>query len=239
MATLQFENFSCYYKSKKKTEKILDALTFDVQDGELLVLLGPSGCGKTTLLKCILDQCDYTQGQLLIDGVPSTDRGTRAGNIGYVRQTADLYPHMTIYENIAYPLRVIHTAQSELDRRVKEIAELLDIGFLLTRKPRQLSGGQQQRAAIARAMVKNPSILLLDEPFSNLDPSLRTNLRQLIRDIHEHFQTTILFVTHDLSEAFAIADRILVLEDGHITDDGTPISLLHDHHSKLLGEFLR
>ncbi len=234
MATIQFENFSAFYKTRKTTQQVLNGLDLQVSDGELLVILGSSGCGKTTLLKCLLNQCEYTDGTLLVDGLPAADWFRYAGTIGYVRQEAALYPHMTVYENIAFPLRSMHTAQAEIDRRVKEIADTLDIRYLLTRKPRQLSGGQQQRVSIARALVKNPGILALDEPFSNLDTGLRSDLRQLIRDIHSRFQTTILFVTHDIGEAFSLADRIVVLEDGKIADDGTPITLLHTHNSKLL-----
>ena len=238
MEIIIFEDFSCYYKNKTGYTKALDHLDFSIESGELFVIAGKSGCGKTTLLKCILGQCEYMEGKLFIDGVSMEDFDVKSGNIGYVRQETDLYPHMTVYENIAFPLRMIHTAQSEVDRRVKEIADKLDIRYLLTRKPRQLSGGQHQRIAIARALVKDPSILLFDEPFSNIDPTLRGQLRQLVKRLHQEYQTTMLFVTHDLEEAFSLADRILVLDNGRVEEIGVPIDMVHNHKSELLKEFL-
>ena len=238
MEIVKFEDFSCYYKNKTGYAKALDHLDFSIESGELFVIAGKSGCGKTTLLKCILGQCEYTEGNLFIDGVSMEDFDVKSGNIGYVRQETDLYPHLTVYENIAFPLRMMHTAQSEVDRRVKKIADKLDIRYLLTRKPRQLSGGQHQRVAIARALVKCPSILLFDEPFSNFDPTLRGQLRQLVKQLHQDYQVTMLFVTHDLEEAFSLADRILVLDDGRVEVIGVPIDLVHNHKSELLKEFL-
>ena len=238
MEIIVFEDFSCYYKNKTGYTKALDHLDFSIESGELFVIAGKSGCGKTTLLKCILGQCEYMEGKLFVDGVSMEDFDVKSGNIGYVRQETDLYPHMTVYENIAFPLRMIHTAQSEVDRRVKEIADKLDIRYLLTRKPRQLSGGQHQRIAIARALVKDPSILLFDEPFSNIDPTLRGQLRQLVKRLHQEYQTTMLFVTHDLEEAFSLADRILVLDNGRVEEIGVPIDMVHNHKSELLKEFL-
>lgn len=238
MEIIKFEDFSCYYKNKTGYTKALDHLDFSIESGELFVIAGKSGCGKTSLLKCILGHCEYMEGKLFIDGVSMEDFDVKSENIGYVRQESDLYPHLTVYENIAFPLRMMHTVQSEVDRRVKEIADKLDIRYLLTRKPRQLSGGQHQRIAIARALVKDPSILLLDEPFSNIDPTLRGQLRQLVKQLHQDYQTTMLFVTHDLEEAFSLADRILVLDNGHVEEIGVPIDLIHNHKSELLKEFL-
>lgn len=226
MDAIQFQDFSCYYKHKKEYITALDHIDLSVKQGELLVILGASGSGKTTLLKCILGLCDYISGNLTINGVSTDDFRVQQSNIGYIRQEFSLYPHLTIYENIAFPLRMIHTAQEEVDRRVKEIAVLLEIDWLLTRKPKHLSGGQNQRVALARALVKNPVTVLFDEPFSNIDPTLRTELRLLIRKIHEAFGCTMLFVTHDLSDALSLADRIVILEDGKITALGTPAELM-------------
>lgn len=225
MDAIQFQDFSCYYKHKKEYITALDHIDLSVKQGELLVILGASGSGKTTLLKCILGLCDYISGTLIIDGISTDDFRVQQSNIGYIRQEFSLYPHLTIYENIAFPLRMIHTAQEEVDRRVKEIAALLEIDWLLTRKPKHLSGGQNQRVALARALVKNPVTVLFDEPFSNIDPTLRTELRLLIRKIHETFGCTMLFVTHELSDALSLADRIVILEDGKITALGTPAEL--------------
>lgn len=239
MAIIQFENFSCYYKNKTGFTKALDQISIGIERSELFVITGESGCGKTTLLKCILGLCEYTEGDLNVDGVCIDDLDLKSANIGYIQQEVSLYPHLTVYENIAFPLRMIHTSQDEIDRRVKEIAQRLDIQWLLTRKPRQLSGGQQQRIAIARALVKDPAVLLFDEPFSNIDPTLRGELRRMVKKLHQDYQTTMLFVTHDLDEAFSLADRIMVLEQGRIVEVGTPFGLPHDHKSELLRGYLQ
>lgn len=225
MDAIQFKDFSCYYKQRKEYITALDHINLTVKHGELLVVLGPSGCGKTTMLKCILGLCNYIGGDLLIDGVSADTFQVQNANIGYVRQEFSLYPHLTVYENIAFPLRTIHTTQEEVDRRVKEIANLLEIEWLLTRKPKQLSGGQNQRVALARALIKNPVMVLFDEPFSNIDPTLRMQLRHLVKKVHNTFGCTMLFVTHDLSDALSLADRVVILENGTILAIGTPQEL--------------
>lgn len=226
MSTIEFQDFSCFYKYKKEYITALDHIDLSVENGELLVILGQSGSGKTTLLKCILGLCDYISGQLYIDGTSIDDFRLQNSNIGYIRQELNLYPHLTVYENIAFPLRMIHTPQAEVDRRVKELAALLEIDWLLTRKPKQLSGGQLQRVAIARALIKNPVTVLFDEPFSAIDPTLRTELRQLVKKIHQTFGCTILFVTHDLTDALNLAQRVVILEEGKIEAVGTPRELM-------------
>ena len=236
MSEIRFENFSCGYRSKKKYIPALEDLTFCIADGEFFVVAGESGCGKTTLLNCVLGLCEYTAGSLSVDGI-AADRAL-AGSIGYVRQEPGLYPHLTVYENIAFPLRTIHTAQKEVDARVKALAERLGLSLLLTRVPRQLSAGQQQTAAIARALIKKPTLLLFDEPFSNLDPNLHSRFRRLVRNLHEEYRMTVLFVTHDLGEAFSLADRMLILQNGRIADLGTPRELLADCRSELLKGYL-
>lgn len=225
MSAIEFQDFSCFYKYKKEYIAALDHINLCVENGELLVILGQSGSGKTTLLKCVLGLCDYISGQLYIDGIPIDQFDLKNSNIGYIRQELNLYPHMTVYENIAFPLRMIHTPQAEVDRRVKELAALLEIDWLLTRKPKQLSGGQLQRVAIARALIKNPVTVLFDEPFSAIDPTLRTEMRQLVKKIHQTFGCTILFVTHDLVDALNLAERIVILEEGKIEAVGTPQEL--------------
>ena len=237
MQYIQFDDFSAYYKQKKVYAAALDHLSFKIDKGEFFVVVGASGSGKSTLLKCILGLNRDIEGDLYIDGVSIDDLNAKDGNMAYVTQEIALYPHLTVYENIAFPLRLMHTPQDEVDRRVKEIAELVRVKWLLTRKPRQLSGGQQQRVAIARALIKNPQLLLFDEPFSNVDPSLRLELRQLVKQIHHRFGATTVFVTHDLTEAFFLADRIAVLEEGNVVQIGTPEQLRENPQATLLQAF--
>lgn len=239
MSEIIFEDFSCWYKEKNKYVTALDTLSFEIHDGELFVIAGESGCGKTTLLNCVLGMSDYTKGSLTVDGVPAEAKNRRTSNYGYVRQQAGLYPHLTVYENIAFPLRAMRTEQQEVDRRVKELAARLELDWLLTRVPRQLSGGQQQRVAIARALIKKPTLLLFDEPFSNLEPALRGQLRRLVKALQREYAITVLFVTHDLAEAFSLADRLLILENGRAADLGTPMELVRSCKSDLLKGYLK
>lgn len=239
MQAITFDKFSCYYKVKNEYIAALEDIDLEIANGELFVVVGESGSGKTTFLKCIMSQCNYVKGNVFVNGQIIDDLDVRESSFSYVSQEYSLYPHMTVFENIAFPLRSMHTPQSEVYARVKEIAEKLEIGWLLTRKPKQLSGGQQQRVALARALVKNPSILLFDEPFSNVGPELRVELRELIRKIHKEYKPTIVFVTHDLGEAFSLADRILVLEEGMAVELGTPRQLIDNPRSELIKGFLK
>ena len=237
MRYIQFDDFSAYYKQKKVYAAAVDHLSLSIEKGEFFVVVGASGSGKSTLLKCILGLNRDVEGDLYIDGVSIDDMNAKDGNMAYVTQEIALYPHLTVYENIAFSLRLMHTPQDEVDRRVKEMAELTQIKWLLTRKPRQLSGGQQQRVAIARALVKHPQLLLFDEPFSNIDPALRLELRQLVKAVHRRLGATTVFVTHDLSEAFFLADRIAVLEEGNVVQIGTPDELWKNPQAALLQAF--
>ncbi len=239
MSEIVFDHFSCWYREKKEYVTALDDLTFRVREGEFFVVAGASGSGKTTLLNCVLGLREYTKGSLTVDGIPAEETSGGLRNVGFVRQEADLYPHLTVYENIAFPLRAMRTEQQEVDRRVKELARRLEVDWLLTRIPRQLSGGQQQRVAIARALIKKPTLLLFDEPFSDLEPTLRGQLRRLVKALQQEYGMTVLFVTHDLPDAFALADRLLVLEGGRVADLGTPMELLKDCRSELLKGFLK
>ena len=237
MQYIKFDDFSAYYKQKKVYAAALDHLDLEIEKGEFFVVVGASGSGKSTLLKCILGLNRDIEGDLFVDGISIDNLSAKDGNMAYVTQEIALYPHLTVYENIAFPLRLMHTAQEEVDRRVKQMAELTDVKWLLTRKPRQLSGGQQQRVAIARALVKNPQLLLFDEPFSNINPSLRLQLRQLVLDIHKRLGATTVFVTHDLTEAFFLADRIAVLEEGNVVQIGTPHQMQSNPKAQLLLTF--
>jgi len=200
----------------------LHDLTLEVLDGELLVLLGPSGCGKTTALRCIAGLEHPAAGDVLIDDrvvtrVPPADR-----NVAMVFQNYALYPHLTVGENIGFALEVRGTSQADIDRRVAGVAARLGIAELLERRPDQLSGGQRQRAALARAMVREPAVFLLDEPLSNLDANLRVELRAELVALHRALGATMVYVTHDQGEAMTMGQRIAVLHEGRLRQVGTP-----------------
>lgn len=222
MELLRFKDYTVYYKLKKDEYLIaLNKLNFSVESGEFLAVVGPSGCGKTTLIKSILGTNKLVEGDVYLNGKNLDDVNVGKENIAYVAQDYNLYPSMTVYENIAYPLKLMHTDMTELDKRVKEIAAKLGLSYLLTRKPKQLSGGQHQRVSIARALIKNPRLILFDEPFANLEPEMRIQLLEIIKGIHTEYKTTIIFVTHNLQEALYLADRILVMNKGKIERIGT------------------
>jgi multiple sugar transport system ATP-binding protein len=223
---IEFRNYSCYYQHKKTRNLVLNEVSFEVKAGEIFVVVGPSGCGKTTLLKSMLGMCDYYSGDIFINGVSFEDIHGKDNCFGYVSQEHVLYPSMTIYENIALPLRVMGTPHEEMDARVRSMAKMLEIDWLLTRKPKQLSGGQQQRVALARALVREPMVLLLDEPFSELDPHLRGRLREELKHINSTLGCTTIFVTHDIQEAAALGDRIMRIEDGKVEEIMTPQAYL-------------
>lgn len=236
---IEFRNASCYYKVKQGYLAAVDEVSLTIPDGELLVIVGESGSGKTTLLRSVLGLCHDTSGDILVDQVPVGQIDMRDNLFAYVSQEYVLYPRMTIYENIAYPLRNSQAPHEEVDRRVREIAERLGLSYLLGRLPRQLSGGQHQRVAIARALVKNPQYILMDEPFSNVGPDVREELRSMIKTIHREYAATILFVTHDMQEAFSLADRIAVMEEGKLVDVGTPMELRTEAKSELMRNYLK
>ena len=236
---IKAKDFSAFYVNKKEQVTALDQITFSVERGELFVVVGQSGSGKTTLLKSILRMIPYVDGELLVDGISIDDLDIKTCNFAFVDQEVTLYPRKTVYENIAFPLQMSRTPYEEIDRRVKEIADIMDIRWLLTRKPKQLSGGQQQRVGLARALIKKPDLILLDEPFSNLDPEVRRQMRILLRRVHEQYHTTVLFVTHDLGEAFSLADRMMVLNGGKIEVIGYPKELIDDPRSELLEVYLK
>lgn len=239
MDLLQFIDFSVFYKLKKKEYVVaIDNISLNVKKGEFLVIVGPSGCGKTTLLKSVLGMPKLTDGKILLNGVDIDDTKKQNQNFAFVSQEYSLYPQMTVYDNIAFPLRLMYTNGSEIDRRVKDIAQQLEIDWLLSRKPKQISGGQHQRVAIARALIKNPQIVLFDEPFSSLDAELRLTLCQLVKKIHSEQQPTILYVTHDLGEAFLLADRVVVMNKGEIEQVGTPKEIECNPQSQFVKEFL-
>ncbi len=238
MNAIELIDFSCHYKNKKEFTTALSHLDLIINEGEFLVIVGESGSGKSTLLKACLGLADFYEGEILVDGETVENLDLKTGKFAFIKQEIALYPTLSVYENIAFPLRTMKTPQKEVDQRVKEIADIIGMRSLLTRKPKQLSGGQQQRVAIGRALVKNPSYIFFDEPFSNIDASLRADLRKLVREIHKKTRPTVVFVTHDLSEAFALAERIVVLENGRISEMGTPDELRTSGHSDLIRAFL-
>ena len=208
----------------------------DVADKEFIVLVGPSGCGKSTTLRMIAGLEEISGGELFIDGKQMNDVAPKDRDIAMVFQNYALYPHMTVYENIAFPLKLKKIAETdadgkthlkkmpndEIDRRVREAAEILDITQFLDRKPKALSGGQRQRVAIGRAIVRSPKVLLMDEPLSNLDAKLRNQMRAEIIKLREKIDTTFIYVTHDQVEAMTLGDRIVIMRDGYIQQIGTP-----------------
>ncbi len=237
MNAIEFSDFSCYYKQNKELIPALCNLNLTIANGEFVAIVGESGAGKSTLLKACLGIADAFEGELMLDETDAEHLDLKTANHAYVSQEIALYPNLTVYENIAFPLRVVHTPQAQVDARVKEIADIFEIRFLLTRKPKLLSAGQQQRVAIARALIKNPTHIYFDEPFANLDIMLRREMRVLVTRLHQKYRPTILFVTHDLPEAFAIAQRVVVLEEGRIVDDGSLAELRENAKSQLLKGF--
>lgn len=197
-------------------------VTLDIENGEFIILLGPSGCGKSTLLYCIAGLEDISGGEIFIGDRLMNRVPPKARNIAMVFQDYALYPHMSVYDNMAFGLKLRKTPRHDIDKRVHEAAQLLGIEVLLDRRPRQLSGGQRQRVALGRAIVREPDVFLMDEPLSNLDAILRVQMRAEISRLHARLGTTFIYVTHDQTEAMTMGDRIVILRDGVIQQIGTP-----------------
>lgn len=200
----------------------------EIEDKEFIVLVGPSGCGKSTTLRMVAGLEEISGGELEIDGVRMNDVAPKDRDIAMVFQSYALYPHMTVYENMAFPLRLKKMDKAEIDKLVRDAAETLDITEYLDRKPKALSGGQRQRVAIGRAIVRNPKVLLMDEPLSNLDAKLRNQMRAEIIKLRKRIDTTFIYVTHDQTEAMTLGDRIVIMKDGVVQQVGTPQELF-DH----------
>ena len=246
MATVQLKNIKKVYpyisgeqkKSKKKDDQpekkkvnlqitdegvvAVQQFSLDIADKEFIVLVGPSGCGKSTTLRMVAGLEEITDGELLIDGKLVNDIPPKDRDIAMVFQNYALYPHMTVYENMAFSLKLRHVPKAEIDKKVKEAAEILDITQYLNRKPKALSGGQRQRVAIGRAIVRAPKVMLMDEPLSNLDAKLRNEMRAEIIKLRKRIDTTFIYVTHDQTEAMTLGDRIVIMKDGYIQQIGTP-----------------
>ncbi len=210
----------------------------DIGKNEFIVFVGPSGCGKSTTLRMIAGLEDITSGDLYIDGVYSNDLTPKERDISMVFQSYALFPNMTVYENIAFGLKINHTEKKELDERVRKAAEILQLSDYLDRKPANLSGGQMQRVALGRAIVKNSKLFLMDEPLSNLDAKLRVSMRSEIVDLHNKINATTIYVTHDQTEAMTMADRIVVMNKGYVQQIGTPKEIYNHPKNKFVATFV-
>lgn len=209
-----------------------------IESGELIALLGPSGCGKSTMLNMISGILPVTKGKIFFEEEDVTDLSPEKRGIGLVFQNYALYPHMTVLENIAFPLEIKKVKKAEREAKAIEMARLVHVDMLLDRKPKQLSGGQQQRVAIARALIKNPKVLLLDEPLSNLDARLRIEMREEIRRIQQETKVTTIFVTHDQEEAMSISDHIVLMKDGLLQQIARPQKLYDEPNNCFVADFL-
>ena len=264
MATLTLKNIKKIYphngdeakksKKKKKADEpekekanlqitaegvvAVQEFNLEIADKEFIVLVGPSGCGKSTTLRMIAGLEEISDGELYIDDKLMNDVAPKDRDIAMVFQNYALYPHMTVYDNMAFALKLRHTPKDEIDRAVKAAAEILDITEYLGRKPKALSGGQRQRVAIGRAIVRDPKVMLMDEPLSNLDAKLRNQMRAEIIKLRQKINTTFIYVTHDQTEAMTLGDRIVIMKDGFIQQIGTPQEVFNHPYNLFVAEFI-
>jgi multiple sugar transport system ATP-binding protein len=218
--------------------EVIPPLDLTIEDGEFVVFVGPSGCGKSTLLRLIAGLEDVTSGEIRINGVSATDQPPAKRGLAMVFQSYALYPHMSVRKNIAFPMKMAGISNAEQERRITAAAKALNLVDYLDRRPGQLSGGQRQRVAIGRAIVRDPSAFLFDEPLSNLDASLRVGMRLEISELHERLKTTMVYVTHDQVEAMTMADKIVVLRAGQIEQVGSPLELYRTPRNKFVAGFI-
>lgn len=235
MATVKLENISKIYPGDVKA---VDKANIDIQDQEFVVLVGPSGCGKSTTLRMIAGLEEISEGTLTIDGKVVNDVPPKDRDIAMVFQNYALYPHMSVYDNMAFGLKIRKTPKDEIDKLVKEAAGILGIEKLLDRKPKALSGGQRQRVAVGRAIVRKPKVFLFDEPLSNLDAKLRVQMRAEISSLHNKLKATMVYVTHDQIEAMTMADKIVVMKDGYIQQIGSPLTLYNNPDNLFVAGFI-
>ena len=229
MATVSLKNVKKIYDNKVTA---VHDFNLEIADKEFIVLVGPSGCGKSTTLRMIAGLEDISEGDLVIGGKRMNDVEPKDRDIAMVFQSYALYPHMTVYENMAFALKLRKVPKEEIDKKVREAAEILDITQYLDRKPKALSGGQRQRVAIGRAIVRDPQVFLMDEPLSNLDAKLRNQMRAEIIKLRQRIDTTFIYVTHDQTEAMTLGDRIVIMKDGQVQQVGTPQEVF-DHPANL------
>ena len=218
--------------------EVIRPLNLEIEDGEFVVFVGPSGCGKSTLLRLIAGLEDTTAGNISIDGQDATDLPPGKRGLAMVFQSYALYPHMTVRKNIAFPMRMAKIPKQEQTKRIEAAAEVLNLTDYLERRPGQLSGGQRQRVAIGRAIVREPSAFLFDEPLSNLDAALRVGMRLEISELHKRLETTMIYVTHDQIEAMTMADKIVVLNEGVIEQVGSPLDLYRAPRNLFVASFI-
>ena len=234
MATVSLKSINKWFESSQ----VLHEINFDIKDKEFVVFVGPSGCGKTTLLRIIAGLETATSGEIVIDGVEVSSAHPIERGISMVFQSYALYPHLSVFENIAFPLRVAKTPKAELKQMVMQAAEKLQLTDRLEYKPGQLSGGQRQRVAIGRSIVRQPKVFLFDEPLSNLDAAFRGEMRVELSKLHRSLDATMIYVTHDQVEAMTMADRIIVLSNGKVEQFGTPMDLYHRPKTKFVAGFI-
>src|SRR5919205_679084 len=227
-------------KVVKKYDEVeaVSAIDLDIADKEFVVLVGPSGCGKSTTLRMIAGLEEITGGEIAVDGEVVNDVPPKDRDMAMVFQNYALYPHMTVYQNMSFGLRLKNFPKAEIEKRVQEAARILDIKDLLERKPRQLSGGQRQRVAMGRAIVRNPKVFLFHEPLSNLDAKLRVQMRTEIKRVHQKVKTTTVYVTHDQVEAMTLADRVVVMNGGVLQQTGDPQSVFDRPANLFVASFI-
>lgn len=235
MANVVIKNVTKIYDNQKK---VIDNVSLEIKDKEFLVLVGSSGCGKSTMLRMIAGLEDISSGDILIGDRNVNNVHPKDRDISFVFQSYALYPHMSVYDNMAFPLKMRGYKKDEIDKKVREAADFLDLKELLNRKPKQLSGGQRQRVALGRAIVREPKVFLMDEPLSNLDAKLRAKTRAELKKLHEQLQTTFIYVTHDQTEALTLGDRIAVIDKGVIQQVDTPENIYNYPENVFVGGFL-
>ena len=235
MSSVVLKNLVKTYDGKKN---IIDNINLDIADKEFVVLVGSSGCGKSTILRLISGLEEISSGEILIDNQVVNNVHPKDRDIAFVFQSYALYPHMSVYDNIAFGLKMRKYDKNTIDKKVREVAKSLNLDELLERKPRELSGGQRQRVALGRAIVRNPKVFLMDEPLSNLDANLRVQMRTEIKRLHQKLQTTFIYVTHDQTEALTMGDRIVILDKGKIQQVDSPEVIYNNPKNKFVAGFI-
>ena len=238
MGSITLQQVEKTYGQGTKGNKVIHGVSAEIADGEFIVIVGPSGCGKSTLLRMVAGLEEVTAGDIFISGRRVNELEPAARDIAMVFQNYALYPHMTVYDNMAYGLKIAKVPKDEIERRVQKAAGILELGALLQRTPRQLSGGQRQRVAMGRAIVRQPQVFLFDEPLSNLDAKLRAQTRLEIQKLHRDLGVTSLFVTHDQVEAMTLAQRMIVMNAGRIEQIGTPEQVYGQPASTFVAGFI-